>query len=519
MSDIVTLNGYKIKDEKAVRTYDTIALMKADTKLKEGYHVKTKGYYEANDGGHGEYVIIDDDSLVDDGGSIHVLSNGLRAKLYIENNTVNILQLGAKSDKSADIGSIINSMQSIFNNILIPKGSYLLSTPVVLTETCNIICDDEAMIYPSITNDLFKIETEFCTYKLNIDGTDQETTDNTKYAIVIGNGGYNARHTNLSFSKIQNLKQSGILWENGAFANFTNLYIFTVSGYGIYCSGNYVDNNHGIFTNTEIIYADTLGLLIQKGDSGEYDSRHHVFNNLKLYGCTKGLEIQTNSNIGSVFFEKCSADRTTNNNCGELTSTSKGNKIEIINTVNVWANLVDNGDGNLICGYTNYGFYSFKNIRANSIKIHKEGLTGRLEWTQTTTNEILDTITDTTSNTIVRHNKGTANNRTDIFENVVQIGDYKMSTAKTGVVELSGTLASGASNITAVSTSQSFASGSVVPTVWGTLFFPTGFDNSINIELQTYMIGSAVILKVVNNSSGSVDLTGAKIRWTCINHY
>ena len=43
MSDIVTLNGYKIKDEKAVRSYETVALMKADTKLKEGQHIKTRG--------------------------------------------------------------------------------------------------------------------------------------------------------------------------------------------------------------------------------------------------------------------------------------------------------------------------------------------------------------------------------------------------------------------------------------------------------------------------------------------
>lgn len=102
MSDIVTLNGYKIKDEKAVRSYDTIALMKADTKLKEGYHVKTKGYYEANDGGHGEYVIVDDETLVDDGALIHVLSNGLRAKLLIKDNILNLENVGCYGDSSTD---------------------------------------------------------------------------------------------------------------------------------------------------------------------------------------------------------------------------------------------------------------------------------------------------------------------------------------------------------------------------------------------------------------------------------
>ena len=102
MSDIVTLNGYKIKDEKAVRTYESIADMKADTKLKEGYHVKTKGYYEANDGGHGEYIIVDDETLVDDGGSIHTLNNGLRAKLINNGEYINVNQFGCLSDGTTD---------------------------------------------------------------------------------------------------------------------------------------------------------------------------------------------------------------------------------------------------------------------------------------------------------------------------------------------------------------------------------------------------------------------------------
>lgn len=117
MSDIVTLNGYKIKDEKAVRSYESIAQMKADRKLKEGYHVKTKGYYEANDGGHGEYVIVDDDTLVSDGGSIHVLTNGLRAKLIIKDGIINIHQFGAKGNGiNDDYDAIINVLNYIKSN-------------------------------------------------------------------------------------------------------------------------------------------------------------------------------------------------------------------------------------------------------------------------------------------------------------------------------------------------------------------------------------------------------------------
>ena len=130
MSDIVTLNGYKIKDEKAVRSYETVALMKADTKLKEGYHVKTKGYYEANDGGNGEYVIVDDDTLVDDGGSIHVLTNGLRAKLII-NDVVDVKKFGAYGDNTHDDTlSLQTCLNFSFDNrldVYIPDGTYLFS--------------------------------------------------------------------------------------------------------------------------------------------------------------------------------------------------------------------------------------------------------------------------------------------------------------------------------------------------------------------------------------------------------
>lgn len=140
MSDIVTLNGYKIKDEKAVRSYESIAQMKADLKLKEGYHVKTKGYYEPNDGGHGEYIIVDDDTLVDDGGSIHVLNNGLRATLIVLNNKINVAQVGIISDVNTDYTSKIQSLINMADtlNLLIefnPVTYYISSL--------NIKCDIE----------------------------------------------------------------------------------------------------------------------------------------------------------------------------------------------------------------------------------------------------------------------------------------------------------------------------------------------------------------------------------------
>ncbi len=134
MSDIVTLNGYKIKDEKAIRSYETVAEMKADTKLKEGYHVKTKGYYEANDGGHGEYIIVDDETLVDDGGSIHVLTNGLRAKLII-GEIVNIKQFGVKGNgidnDTINLNKAINYLAEKHGTLYFPNATYLIDYMII----------------------------------------------------------------------------------------------------------------------------------------------------------------------------------------------------------------------------------------------------------------------------------------------------------------------------------------------------------------------------------------------------
>ena len=153
MSDIVTLNGYKIKDEKAVRSYESIAQMKADTKLKEGYHAKTKGYYEANDGGHGEYIIVDDDTLVDDGGLIHVLSNGLKAKLVI-NDCINIKQFGAKGDNSSNDTEAIKSAIAINKPLYFPEGIYLISETITpLTNNINWNGESNKTIFNSISDE------------------------------------------------------------------------------------------------------------------------------------------------------------------------------------------------------------------------------------------------------------------------------------------------------------------------------------------------------------------------------
>ena len=129
MSDIVTLNGYKIKDEKAVRTYDTVALLKADTKLKVGQHVKTRGYYLINDGGSAEYYITDNQSNTK---YQEELNNGLYATL-ISDSFINIKQLGAKGDGETDDSPIIRKAIAYLKilgggTLYLPIGTYYVNS-------------------------------------------------------------------------------------------------------------------------------------------------------------------------------------------------------------------------------------------------------------------------------------------------------------------------------------------------------------------------------------------------------
>lgn len=88
--------------------FDTVADMKAYQGLKEGDMAITLGYYSANDGGNGEYIIINDSNQTADNGSIHDLSNGFKAELIV-NNSINVKLFGAKGDGASDDTQFINN--------------------------------------------------------------------------------------------------------------------------------------------------------------------------------------------------------------------------------------------------------------------------------------------------------------------------------------------------------------------------------------------------------------------------
>lgn len=188
--EVKTINGYNIKDEKAIRTYDTVALMQADSKLSEGQHVKTRGYYQINDGGGCEYYI----TTQSDTDIQEILSNGLYATLIIENNTINIKQLGAKSqdkeNNKYDIKSYVDKYLNLIENgiqckLYIPSGVYYAS-PI------NLSGDNRVYIYGDETFSLWRNGTIITS--LN---------DNQNYILNIGNESEDTRYfvlKNLVFS-------------------------------------------------------------------------------------------------------------------------------------------------------------------------------------------------------------------------------------------------------------------------------------------------------------------------------
>lgn len=113
-AELIDINGETLTDNlnKKPYYYNTVADMKADIKLKAGDMAITLGYYEKNDGGGAKYIIrIKVESDVDDGGSIHFISNNLVAEL-INKNTFNAEIFGAYGDGNIND---INALNSMFN--------------------------------------------------------------------------------------------------------------------------------------------------------------------------------------------------------------------------------------------------------------------------------------------------------------------------------------------------------------------------------------------------------------------
>lgn len=112
--------------------FNSVADMKA-CNLKVNDYAITAGYYEYNDGGAGEYKIVADDNLTDDGGSVHTLNNGLKAVLIIKDKLY-AKQFGAKGNNKDDDTELLNNFFKHDSNVekVINQGIYNISDTVFI---------------------------------------------------------------------------------------------------------------------------------------------------------------------------------------------------------------------------------------------------------------------------------------------------------------------------------------------------------------------------------------------------
>lgn len=133
-------DSVQLKLNKKPYYYNSIADMKADTKLKTGDMAITLGYYEPNDGGNGEYKVVSG-NYTDDGGSYHKLNNNLFAELIIKDNQINIKQFGAYGDGVHNERIYFLKAIDIANTIYIPKGTYLINEEITLNKSITFYGD------------------------------------------------------------------------------------------------------------------------------------------------------------------------------------------------------------------------------------------------------------------------------------------------------------------------------------------------------------------------------------------
>ena len=177
VNSFLTPDGYYNKDaidtllDKKTYYFTNVATMKLATNLKDGDMVVTLGYYEPNDGGEAEYYITDSESLTD---YQEELNSGLYATLIVENDILNVKQLGAKADNTTDNTSVFNKALSYVNRytIYFPYGYYKTSYLNSVTTNTNIkIYGDNAnikLLDNVITADSQRLFAFACSDNINI---------------------------------------------------------------------------------------------------------------------------------------------------------------------------------------------------------------------------------------------------------------------------------------------------------------------------------------------------------------
>lgn len=115
-------------------TYNSVEAMKEADNIADGSFLQTYGYYSVNDGGSAKYKArpVTNEDTVDDMFIIALKDPSLVAELVIDNNTLNVEQLGAKGDYTTD--DLVPIQKALDTNCIVNLNKeYYVSEPIKIS--------------------------------------------------------------------------------------------------------------------------------------------------------------------------------------------------------------------------------------------------------------------------------------------------------------------------------------------------------------------------------------------------
>lgn len=293
--EVSKINGYDLKDKKAVRYYENVESMKSDTSLKEGMYVKIKGYENANDGMSDEY-------LIDEQGDI-ALNNGLYGKIinpntkkYIDEYIMYTTKITENGEEYIDWLQAFNKALSENKTIYLKSHEYYISDTILIENEKSIIGDNKWLskiktIPQSEITGLGIIEnrSQHCYFKnFCIYGNDELNID---------------EKCGIYFNKLSGISNNDNIIDS--------VVICHIKGDGIFISPNSYDNhiintvvyrcNNGIVLNTTDNYIDNCIVRSVLRDGYVIYRGSNTISNSKAYFTGRINAEEVTENIGSGF--------------------------------------------------------------------------------------------------------------------------------------------------------------------------------------------------------------------------
>lgn len=193
--------------------FDTVAEMQNSTLLSVGEKCITLGFYTANDGGGGLYTVRNNTpNGIDALQCVHGTAN------LIYTDSINARMLGAND--LIDCSSIFNYvLTDLRKSLYIPKGTYHISTPIILTENSEIYGDSNTSTIIECLSDtpaILKPINDDAPYIKIQDMALRTSITNSHYAIELY-GTQTAPYTGCRYSTIRNIIING--YYGGIFIN------------------------------------------------------------------------------------------------------------------------------------------------------------------------------------------------------------------------------------------------------------------------------------------------------------